>query len=350
MKLISISVRYGAGICAAVAALAGCGNGSSQSPFIPSSPVTNAALRESDTPARSGPELKAHSTGYVYVSNRTRQGSSELLVYPEGVQNPAPSLRITQNLADVGGIALDSNGNVYVANGGSGDVLEFAPGGADLVETYSLGLVHPIDVTVANGTLYVSDQGDAANGYSQQVVEYTIGNGTPLAAIGGPGYSLEMNEGVAVDPLPSTGNFFESASSLTAIPFGGGCTGSTDLVTENLFPTLWQVIQLSNNQQASGLAFAPDGTLYASDQCANDVAIYSRINYIWTYLGKVPGTFNAPLFLTINHHFLAIPSGASMLSGNPGSVTVIDLTKHAATANITKSLQYPIGAAASPGS
>ncbi len=336
MRFISNSVRCGS-IFATVATLAGCSVGTSQSPFVPSGPVA--------TNAR-----KTHSNGYVYVSNRTRQGSSELLVYPEGVQNPAPSLRITQNLADVGGIALDSNGNVYVANGGSGDVLEFAPGGDSLVETYSVGLVHPIDVTVANGTLYVSDQGDAANGYSQQVVEYSIGSGTPLAAIGGPGYSMEMNEGIAVDPLPSTGNFFESASSLTAIPFGGGCTGSTDLVTENLFPTLWQVIQLSNNQQASGLAFAPDGTLYASDQCANDVAIYSRINYIWTYLGKVPGIFNAPLFLTINHHFLAIPSGASMLSGNRGSVTVIDLTRHAATTNITKGLQYPIGAAVAFGS
>jgi hypothetical protein len=80
------------------------------------------------------------------------------------------------------------------------------------------------------------------------------------------------------------------------------------------------------------------------------VAIYSRINYNWTYLGKVPGTYNAPLFLTIHNHLLAIPSGASMLSGSPGSVAVIDLTKHAANVTITKGLQYPIGAAAASGS
>ncbi|MGB8909218.1 MAG: hypothetical protein WCC84_10765 [Candidatus Cybelea sp.] len=51
------------------------------------------------------------------------------------------------------GVAVDPTGNIYVANGSGDNLLEFSPGGASLMQTYSEGLVHPAGVTVAGGTL-----------------------------------------------------------------------------------------------------------------------------------------------------------------------------------------------------
>ena len=127
------------------------------------------------------------SDGYVYVSNRTKQGQSELLIYRAGSQNPSPIETITEGLVDVAGVAVDSSGNVYIANGAGGNVLEFSPGGTSLVFTYSKDLVHPISVTVNDGTLYVADQGNAEDGDAQQVFEYAIGSGTPSVGIAGYG-------------------------------------------------------------------------------------------------------------------------------------------------------------------
>lgn len=51
------------------------------------------------------------------------------------------------------GVAVDPTGNIYVANGSGNNLLEFSPGGASLRNA-------------------LTDQGDARNGYLQQVYEY----------------------------------------------------------------------------------------------------------------------------------------------------------------------------------
>jgi hypothetical protein len=329
----------------AAALLAGCSVDQSQSAL----PLSAASQRSStglgiarDAKRRREREATA---GYVYVSNRTAQGASELQVYLAGVQNPSPIKTLTSGLREVGGIDVDPSGNVYVANGSAGNVLEFSPGGASLVQTYSESLVHPTDVTIANGTLYVADQGNAANGYLQQTIEFPIGSSTPSEGIAGVGNYPVLNEGVAVDPQASPGPFWGSASSLTAVPPDGGCSGSTDLIAINVLPTLWADVPLSNNQQAWGLAFSSSGTLYASDFCNNDVPIYAGSGVTWTYMGKVSGTFLDPLFLTINDGFLAIPSASSLLSAAPGYATIIDLQSILPTVTITNGLEHPVGAA-----
>jgi hypothetical protein len=104
----------------AAAMLAGCSGGESQSAFMPSAPIQqNVTLQRSSVrPAIGSERRRANANAamqYVYVSNRTRQGSSQLLVYPGGVHNPAPIRTITQGLVNVAGVAVDQSGNVYVA-------------------------------------------------------------------------------------------------------------------------------------------------------------------------------------------------------------------------------------------
>ena len=151
-----------------------------------------------------------------------------------------------------------------------------------------------------------------------------------------------------MDPLGIQGAFFVSTSSLTAIPPGGGCPGR-DSVGEDMMPTLWGVIDLQKNRQAWGLAFDAGGNLYASDFCNNDVTVYEGSPSGFTFSHKVTGSFNAPLFLTVDDQLLAVPSAADAGSGF-GHVTVIDLTGHSSPVNLSAGLEHPVGASFGPGS
>ncbi|MGB8907987.1 MAG: hypothetical protein WCC84_04510 [Candidatus Cybelea sp.] len=329
-----------AGFAVGAAALSGCAGarGALQPSFLP----------PTQSPARVDRNQKhtqsVKSAGYIYVSNVTKQGQSELLVYRAGSQDPSPIQTITQGLVDVAGVAADSSGNVYVANGDGGNVLEFSPGGASLLFTYTKGLAHPIAVTVSGATLFVADQGNPEYSSAQQVFEYTIGSGTPSIAIAGYEPPPLLNEGIAVDRGGSQGAFFVTASAGTVIPPTGACSsGNAYPLGENLFPTLWLDIALSHTMEPSGLAFDSAGNLYVADTCSSSVAIYSYVNYAWTYTGSVSGTFNMPLFLSIDNNILAIPSYGN--AGSSGYVTVIDLNAKTPSVTIGKDLQHPVGAA-----
>jgi DNA-binding beta-propeller fold protein YncE len=336
MALIAIFVRCAPVVCAGLTLLDGCSGGAMPPPFLPSTQTAAPERTDATRGAR-----------YIYVSNRTKNGTSELLVYRAGARHPRPIERLTQGLVDAAGVAVDSSGNVYVANGAGGNVLEFAPRGAAVAFTYSEGLVHPIDVAVRDGTLYVADQGNAGNGYFQQVFEYPVGHGTPSIAIGGIGDPPQLNESIAVSPAASSqGTFFVTASTAASIPPAPVCSkGNSYLLAQNVLPTLWTVVPLSHTLLPSGLAFDSAGNLYIADICANDVAIYSRVDYIWTYAGTVPGRFNEPLFVTIRKDLLAIPSYSGEAAHKPGNVTLIDLSGKTPTVTITEGLQHPIGAA-----
>lgn len=330
------ATRSALATCASAMLLSGCSAGTHGLP-----PVSLTQQWQHKGRAPNERQL-AITIGYIYVSDRTHSGASELLVYEAGVRDPAPLATITNGLSDVRGVAIDDSGDAYVANGSGGDVLEFSPGGASLKEVYSKGLVHPNDVTVAGNTLYVTDSGDSRNGYAQQVFEYTLGNPTPELAIAGIGTPGQLNEGIA---MAASGYFYVSATSMTAVP-PSNCPGDGSFtVAQDASPTLWVYVPLSHNGQASGIAFDSHGKLYVADICANDVAIYSEVGYTWTYSGMVSGTFETPLLLTINGDLLAIPSYGSKDTNGAGDVSVIDLNARMRNVTITKGLDHPVGAA-----
>jgi sugar lactone lactonase YvrE len=83
-------------------------------------------------------------TGKIYVSNRT---SNSIEVFAEGSDGDTPPIQFIQGsetgLNDPGQIEQDSKGNLWVANTGGGDVLEF--------DTDATGNVAPIGTIVLAG-------------------------------------------------------------------------------------------------------------------------------------------------------------------------------------------------------
>jgi hypothetical protein len=322
--------------------LAGC-SGTQQSPLLPPAPASG------PTQSTGEPNRLGLGRGFVYVANRTNKGDSQLIVYPAGTPDATPMKTIRHGLVDAAGVAVDPSGNVYVANGSGGNVLEFSPGGSSLVQMYSQGLADPVAVAVANGTLYVSDRGNAANGYSQQVLEYRVGQTRLLMRISGVGTPSQRNAGIAVDSLGTKNTFYLAASSTASIPPPGGCPKNSNFIfAENLLQSLWRIVSLGHNRQALGVAFDADGKLYVADVCDDDIAIYTDTDEVWTYSGTVAGTFDAPAYLTVENETLAVPSSAT--DSSAGYVSLIDLTGRASALTIAKGLTHPMGAAVAPDS
>jgi hypothetical protein len=87
--------------------------------------------------------------------------------------------QITQGISGPGGVAVDAQGAVYVANQTSGNVTIYPPGGTTPSLTLSQGLSHASGVAVdTNGDVYVSNRGGTPD-----IVVYPPGQSTPSRTI-----------------------------------------------------------------------------------------------------------------------------------------------------------------------
>jgi hypothetical protein len=89
-------------------------------------------------------------------------------------------------------VALDSTGNVWVANKTGNSLMELGHNGAQVGSTLSAGISSPVSVAVAaDNSVYVANSGTAA------VAHYSSGGGALTSLSGG---GLNTASGVAIDP------------------------------------------------------------------------------------------------------------------------------------------------------
>ncbi len=124
----------------------------------------------------------AHAKQLVYVSSDA-SSSGAVYVYSAKGQAQKPIATITDGIATPAGLAVDSSGNLYVANTGNNTVTVYAPGQTTPSATYSQGISTPFDVAVgSDGTVYVANETGGAS-YEGSVTEYPSGSMTPSATI-----------------------------------------------------------------------------------------------------------------------------------------------------------------------
>jgi sugar lactone lactonase YvrE len=128
--------------------------------------------------------LSFDSAGNLYVADY--YGGDVTKITPGGAQST-----IISGLTYAGGVAVDSAGDVFVAEGASPDnILEIAPGGAQSTFATGLSNVNGMAFDTA-GNLFVEDSGTGI------IYEYTPGGVRSTVASG----FLQPN-GLAIQPVP----------------------------------------------------------------------------------------------------------------------------------------------------
>lgn len=321
--------RYLAGASLLLTAICGCGGSLTTLPAVPGEAGSEAAI------------LAAHQSKYIYVADRTRE---KLIVYPAFVASPKPirELGSADGIVEIGGVATDRDGNVYVANGEGANVLEFSSGAKSLLKKYTRALNHPVNVALDRiGNLFVADQDDHyPYGVTSSIVEYYKGSTRVKFVTLDPSQTNEPFHGVAID---SSGHPWASVSQSGDVwppPIANCAVAPDHAIFEFISPTLIRLFPLRNNVQVWGVAIR-GSVLYGADICSS-VQTYDIL--YGNHLGPVPYSHDVPMYVTVSDdHLIAVPCAGS---GKNGYVYVQpDL---GASVTIRSGLRGPIGAAAGP--
>lgn len=171
-------------------------------------------------------KLAVKSKHLVYVSSQS-SNNGVVDVYSVRGQGQAPIASITNGISSPNGLAVDSVGNLYVANSGNSTVTVYPPGATSPSTTYSDGISAPFGVAVgSDGTVYVANEtGNGSSGGT--VTEYPAGSTTPSTTISLP---QEYAFTVALDSSNALYVSWFSLSSYTIsiykYPTEGSSTGS----------------------------------------------------------------------------------------------------------------------------
>jgi sugar lactone lactonase YvrE len=168
--------------------------------------------------------IAVDSRGYLYVANLYGGGTSgngNILVFaPNANGNIAPIATISQDVYYPFGIALDSSGNVYVANWQGGSITEYAAGSYQLMRKIQgayTGL-YPVGVTIdSEGRIYaVNNCGCSSSSPTITVYASTADkDARPLRTIGPESALYDPRGGIAVD---SRGEIMVTSAGYTRRP------------------------------------------------------------------------------------------------------------------------------------
>src|SRR5580704_3641334 len=122
----------------------------------------------------------------TYVSDQSYH--ADVIVFDRDAKQVG---KITSGLDVPAGIFVDRHHNLWVADDGGQNVLEYARGGTSPIKTLSDPNVYPNDVTIcANGTVYVANHYGMSQ-ISGNVVAYAKGSITPTRALSWPGQGID---------------------------------------------------------------------------------------------------------------------------------------------------------------
>ena len=228
-------------------------------------------------------DIAVDSFGNIYVADGGgSKNSGSVLVYAAGATgNAAPIQETTGSntgLQGPTGIGLDpGDGDIYVANGaGPGSQLPFT---MTVYSANSNGNVAPIGTISGSNTqlsmpgpLALDTSGNiyAPNGQGHSVTVYAagaVGNASPVQNIAGSQTQLSFPSGVALD---SSLNIYVTNVALSSSidVFGAGSTG-------NIAPT--RTIQGGNTLLGGpeGIALDGSGNVYVSNVDTNEITVYA---------------------------------------------------------------------------
>jgi len=290
----------------------------------------NAASRFTRT-MLSNPSAIAYHAGKLYVAN----GSDDsITVYPaNGGPRPNPIITISgakTKLVNPQGIAVDSAGNIFVANQGS---VDFAPAGVTIyragangdvapiarISGPTTGLESPVALALdARGFIYVANQINSQKTPDRITVyaPHSNGNAAPIRMIAGPATGLSNPGGVAVD---SVGDLFVTSAqnekpyccSAAVLIYAPGATG-------NVAPIASIDGDCGKLSATGAIALGANGNIYVTDPAApmpEGVFVFTQQD-LGTRAGVQGDQFSLKPILTYSAHGspTMIPAGPQCLT------------------------------------
>jgi hypothetical protein len=185
-------------------------------------------------------DLASDASGNIYVDYTTLFGpavNSNISVFPSGATVPANVLAATNGVHSVGGIYIDSQNALWVANGNTGSfgrgthtppaIAKFAPLASSPELTIANTFSQPGGIAVdGSGNVFESDPFNTAT-----VVEYPSGSSTVSATLSDP--SLAAPSNLATDA--SGGLYVIDATNDDIAYFAAGQTALTSTLTDSSF-------------------------------------------------------------------------------------------------------------------
>ena len=228
-------------------------------------------------------------TSKIYVAD---YGKSDVEVYPQGVNTPAPCRKVKTSVSNPEAIYVDTKGTLYVANYSTSNVTEYAHGGGSPVLTVPTSAA-PYDIFVGHdGTLYVAEPA------LYQVAEYAAGATSPSKTLtisgGAYGVATDNHNNLYVsylsniDGVSHVEKFPPGSSTGTDLGFTVPFAGELKLDKAN------DIVIGDRNDNVIDI-FPPGATMPSRTIATAGKPVYFCLDKTETYL-YVSGQFDAQVF------------------------------------------------------